>query len=314
MNQFLKKIFFLSLPVLGFILLTFYQADGRTDPFYLRFTTPKQHSCILGTSRAAQGIIPGVIDSSIRHRGMFNYSMTMANSPYGEVYFEAIKKKLISASLDERFDRRRDGLFILEVNPWSISSTAQDPNDASSFREADLFLSKLHLFNVNPNIEYLTRFSSKANINLWNQQSNQMLLHSDGWLEINVAMDSISVYKRTQNKLNTYKTLQPQYNLSQVRLAYLQKTIDYLKDHGQVILVRVPIHPEMYKIENELMPDFDGRMNALSKSEGISYLKFGAEGDNYQFTDGNHLWKESARKFSEDLGARIASERLQKTN
>lgn len=310
MHQFLKKISLISLPVLGFVLLTFWQADGRTDPFYLRFTTPKQHSLILGTSRAAQGILPGVIDSVTGHAGMFNYAMTVANSPYGEVYFESIKEKLISApisaSLDERFDGRRDGMFILEVSPWSISSTSDDPNDASSFREADLFLSKIHFFNVNPNIEYLTRFSSKAYIELWNKKSSAMILNSDGWLEVSVPMDSVSVFTRTVDKLNNYRSVQlPKYHLSELRLDYLKKTIAFLKDYGQVILLRLPVHSEMYAIENDLMPDFDAKMESLTGSKAV-YLNYSKDGAKYQFTDGNHLWKESARDFSVVLGNDIA--------
>ena len=49
MKLFLQRLaLFMLLPGAVFVL-TLYSADGRTDPFYLRFTTPRQSSLILGT-------------------------------------------------------------------------------------------------------------------------------------------------------------------------------------------------------------------------------------------------------------------------
>ena len=63
MNQFLKKIFFISLPVLAISLLTYYQSHDKIDAYYGRFTSPKQKSLIVGSSRAAQGLVPHLLDS-----------------------------------------------------------------------------------------------------------------------------------------------------------------------------------------------------------------------------------------------------------
>ena len=149
-------------------------------------------------------------------RGLFNYAMTLANSPYGKVYFESIKRKLDTSS--------KNGIFILEVNPWSICSETLDPNDESNFREADLFLSKLNCVDCNPNIEYLARHYSDAYINLWRDTYSPLILHPNGWLEVNVSIDYAAVLVNTQTKMNQYRNdVLPKYHFSDVRYEYLKK-------------------------------------------------------------------------------------------
>ena len=56
MNKFLFKIFLLIIFIsLLHIIFSFF-SDGSTDNFYLRLTSKKQNSMILGTSRSAQGV------------------------------------------------------------------------------------------------------------------------------------------------------------------------------------------------------------------------------------------------------------------
>ncbi len=317
MQKFLKKIILLSLPVLGFILVTFWQADGKADGFYLRFTTPKQQSLILGTSRAAQGIMPGVIDSITGKPGMFNYAMTIVHSPYGEVYFESVKKKLIStpisAPLDDRLDNRlddrlgeqlddrHDGLFILEVSPWSISNP-----DEIHFKEANSFVGELHCVDCDPNIEYLMRFYPNQYLHLWRTANILTTLHEDGWLDVEITMAPGGIEDRTKAKMEHYKNnMLPVYKYSETRYSYLKKTIELLQNYGRVFLVRLPVYPEMMDLENILMPDFDEKMEALCENDSAVYLNYGLSGSKYQFTDGNHLWKGSAREFSTQLGTDI---------
>ena len=284
---------------MGFILVTFWQADGKADSFYLRFTTPKQHSLILGTSRAAQGLIPHVIDSVTGEIGMFNYAMTIVHSPYGKVYFESIKKKLDAAGTD--------GVFILEVGPWNISN----PNE-KRFWEASTFVSKLRCVDCKPNIEYLMRFYPYQYLHLWRTGKLLIELHEDGWLDVEITMDPSFVEKRTKDKIDHYKTVMlPAAHYSETRFGYLQKTIALLQNHGRVFLVRLPVYPEMYDLENILMPDFDAKMEALCADGKAQYFNYGADGAEYRFTDGNHLWKGSSEKFSRVLGSRIQSAEMQ---
>src|SRR5690606_38478858 len=154
----------------------------------------------------------------------------------------------------------KDGIFILEVSPWSISSVT---DDESKFREANLFLSKLHCVSCKPNFEYLLRLYSEPFISAWSGANTNIKLNKNGWLEITVSMDSVDVANRSQKKIAQYKNdVLPFYRFSENRCSYLAKTIDFLSKHGKVYLVRVPVYHEMLSLENELMPDFDAKMEA----------------------------------------------------
>ena len=146
MRKFLFKItVFLFFVIMGFFIILYY-ADGSTDAFYIRFTTPKQENLILGNSRAAQGLIPDIFNE-ICNMKIFNFSFTISQSPYGETYFNSIKNKVKKGN--------RAGLFILTVDPWSISSKTKNPNDSANFREVKLCLGNTKNVNSNPNFEYL---------------------------------------------------------------------------------------------------------------------------------------------------------------
>ncbi|MDP6909265.1 MAG: hypothetical protein QF371_07160, partial [Flavobacteriales bacterium] len=194
MNKFLTQVtFFILLVGISFCgILTL--ADGRTDSYYIRFTVPKQNNLLIGSSRAAQGLQPRVL-KEILGIDIFNYAFTARASPYGPVYFESIRKKLNSG--------RSDGIFILDVNPWSISSRTEHPNDSTQFRELDSFVRRTPNVNTNPNFTYL-----KNNLGgnyykiLWNH--SPVFLHQNGWLEVTVPMDSSSIRKRTQLRLKKY--------------------------------------------------------------------------------------------------------------
>ena len=91
---------------------------GGVDAFYGRFASPPAGSLILGTSRAAQGIRPAVL--AARLGGQFegpllNYAFTLTHSPYGPAYLASIRRKLRPEV--------RHGLFIVAVDPWSLSLT-----------------------------------------------------------------------------------------------------------------------------------------------------------------------------------------------
>jgi hypothetical protein len=61
------------------------------------------------------------------NREFFNFSFTIVDSPYGPIYHYAIKRKINENS--------KSSIFILSVDPWSISSTTKNPNDYKNFLE-----------------------------------------------------------------------------------------------------------------------------------------------------------------------------------
>lgn len=306
MKRFLfKSSLFLFLVFTSFLYISSL-ADGNTDPFYLRFTSPKQTSLILGTSRAAQGIQPAVLDATLDEiypeLKTYNFSFTVVHSPYGPVYYQAINKKLDKDT--------KNGLFILAVDPWAISTKSEQPDDTTRFLENELSLATTHFYNLNPNLEYLlenhnTPLASLI-FNKIAEPENQMILKDNGWLEVSIPMKSSVVEERTLEKVEEYKkNMLPYYKFSAVRLQYLAKTINLLRNHGDVYLVRLPVDDRMYALEQKLMPEFDTLLNKLAVENNIAYINFINSRKNYRYTDGNHIEKDSGKRLTADIASAI---------
>ncbi len=292
MKRFIFQLTLFALLVLGAFLFILSRANGKIDPFYLRFTTPQQENLIIGTSRAAQGLQPKVLNSLCQIR-FFNYAFTASHSPFGEIYFNSIQRKLKKGNTP--------GTFIVTVDPWSISSKTDDPNWTSGFRELDSCLANTKFVNSNPNFLYLLNNLGGEYYKALDQRSSQLLLHEDGWLEVSVDMSPVAVEKRLHSKIELYREeMLPHYQFSSVRFEYLRKTIELLNDHGRVFLVRMPVHPKMMEFEQELMPDFDDKIGKISSlTEG--YLNMTKQNQKYEFTDGNHLNKTSGKLVSKEI-------------
>lgn len=270
-------------------MLVLSKADGYSDPFYMRFTTPKQNNLILGTSRSAQSLQPSIINNLLQ-KSFYNYSFTVVHSPYGPTYLNSIKKKLNPST--------KNGIFIVTVDPWAISSNTLNPNDSLNFLENKLCLANTSLVNIKPNFKYLLQNLKGKYYTILTANRGSMYLHNDGWLEVSIPMDSISIKDRLDTKIKDYRSNSlPFYNFSTTRLKYLEKTIDLLKKHGKVYVVRLPVHPEIYKIDQELIPDLNEKLFPIT---GIAdgYLDMTNENHLYQYTDGNHLHKESGKLVS----------------
>lgn len=294
MNKFIIKTFAFSFIILIIFFWICSKANGYTDPFYIRFTTPKQNSLILGTSRAAQGLQPKVFNA-VLNKNILNYSFTVAHSPFGATYLSSIRKKVNPKS--------KNGTFIITVDPWSLSSFTKTPDDSLSFRELKLALKNTPFVNVNPNIIYLINNWNKKYYEIIANKKSKMFLHKDGWLEVNINLDSIDVVKNIDNKAKTYREkMLPKAQFSKTRFSYLKKTINFLKNHGNVYLVRLPIHPKIMQIENELMPNFNNDIKeALALTNG--YLDLTYKNNDFSYTDGNHLHKTSGKIVSEIIAS-----------
>lgn len=295
MKQFLIQIL-IFLGLLGALCFAvFCQADGTTDDFYSRFASPKQTSLILGSSRAAQGLDPAMMNEVLNRNDIYNYSFSIAHSPYGPAYLESVKRKTKPDA--------KNGIFILTVDPWSISCELDKPEDSLVFGELDLAVAKTKIVDMHPNIPYLLAFYDKSYINLLLKRKDPTsFLHKTGWLEINVPMGSAIVAQRVKDKIEHYEKNNLQNIMSSfVRLNYLSKTITFLQQHGTVYLIRLPVHPGILNVENRFTPDFNQKMDSLVKNLNVKYLSFEKEGDKYIYTDGNHLHKSSAKKISKEI-------------
>jgi hypothetical protein len=305
--------------VLGGLGLVVGLSNGYVDPFYARFASPPAGSLIVGTSRAAQAVKPSVLVA--RLAGHFtgpwlNYAFTLGESPYGPGYLSSIKRKLAP--------NVRGGIFVLAVDPWSLSlpkdvQHAQGPYTPAPclqgeppviFPEASSMVSQVASVSQSPNIDYLVHYLHKPLYQfLMDIDSTQIIerLHHDGWLEVALPRTSISpalVRGRTAAKMVTYRALAANNRFAETRFCYLTQLIDLLQPHGRVLLVRVPTGPEMAALEQEYQPDFDKRLTALAAQKRIPYLNYLAQP--YPTNDGNHITRGAAEQFSQRLANDIA--------
>ena len=286
----------------GFFIL--YNAGPHTDYFYNRFAQPKAPSLIAGSSRAAQGIIPSVIDSTLAPTPytppLFNYAFTIHNSPYSPCYFEALKKK---------FDGDEGGLFILTVEPFMLSNFKKNFSDEDeSFDECDLPPSNMYFVDVKPNIEYFLRNSLGDFGKLVHTDDAQYAtyLHNDGWLEVNFPFDTALFRRNTSDKLAFYVEHHVSNKIySPGRWDALRQTIEYFSNFGKVVLVRIPVDPQMARIEQDFAPRFDDRIHKLTRETHTAYLNYQYLNAALYYNDGNHLHKSSARKFTAILAKDI---------
>ena len=270
---------------------------GQVDAFYGRFTSPQAGALILGTSRTAQGIQPAVL--ATRLSGQFdgpllNYAFTLTHSPYGPAYLRSIQRKLRPAV--------RHGLFILAVDPWSLSLTGPE----GAFPEDKSFIGQLQQVSQNPNLSYLTRYQTKPFYRLLLDYATATeRLHSDGWLEVRISTDSAQVRARTARKLQDYRLLAASQHLSAGRLQALRQTIQFLQLHGRVRLVRLPIGLALLQLERVYQPGFDHLMRQTAASLAVPYLDYSAQP--YATTDGNHLQRAASTTFSQRLAQDLDS-------
>ncbi|OHX65549.1 hypothetical protein [Flammeovirga pacifica] len=293
-------IFKTSLFCLASIIITcclIFTIDGRSDPFYLRFTTKKQSSLILGTSRAAQGIVPSIFRDSL-NIDIYNYAFTVGHSPYGPVYLESIKKKLDT--------KNKNNIYILAVDPWAISSWCEEPDNINQFRENKLCLSYINNVNSLPNFEFIYNYDQSP-YNLFLKKT-KMLLHTDGWLEVEINKSEISNSSRLKKEETYRQEHLPRTKFSTVRFQYLQKTINYLNQFGEVYLVRIPIHDKILQIENDLNFDFNEKITLLKGYK--NYYDFTLIRNQFLFTDGNHLHRSSSKDFSKILVSTLIKDNL----
>lgn len=286
----------------GITAIYFSKDRGYFDGYYMRIISPRKHSLILGTSRAAQGITPAILEKKLSKSNfglpVLNFAFTIAHSPYGPAYLRIVKEKLMEDT--------KNGLFILAVDPWSISNNLKTEGPDSTTREDKLELYQLHDYNCNPNVEYVVKNNDRLGYMLLDRDK-QVFLHADGWLEIKVPNDVKSTRERTARKIKEYKKNAEDFAPSAIRKEYLRKTIQFLKEHGTVFLVKIPVSNAIRKIEAERFPMFDAEIEKLSAELQVKFFNFSASDSSFIYVDGNHLNRNEAKKFTNILADSILS-------
>ena len=298
----MKKFLIKLIPyVFGLIILHLFwstYADGNTDENYRRFTVENSNNMIIGDSRSAQGIIPQILSENINDSQFFNFSFNIAESPYGTIYLEAIKKRIDKHT--------KEGIFIVSVNPWSIT-TIRNPDDKEYFSEEEVScLRNMHFYDLKINYEYLIKNYNKSWYFLYRDSEksgirSKSYLHKNGWLEINIDMDSTEVEKRFVTKIKDYQEYAKSKKISKTRTDALKETIKFLQEHGKVFLVRLPTSKSIVEIEKNTYPESDVIFTKLSSELNVKYFNFLNEYADYQYTDGNHLYKESSKILTKKI-------------
>lgn len=310
MRKFILNLLLFSILIGAAISSVFILANGNTDPYYLKLTTPTQQSMIVGTSKAAQGLQPSIFNEIIypdKQKHFYNFSFSLDDSPFGPVYLQSIQKKLAPDT--------KDGIFVVTVDPWSLSGGENEIADTLQFRDANGCLSGLYSVTMNPNVFYLLNSYSYSYYQILVNYKFQKreFLKKDGWLEIRGPMDSLSVAKRTDGKVAYYKeTMLNTYKYSPLRFEYLERTIAFLKKHGQVYIVRIPVTEGIFLVDDLFMPDFDLKMEQLSVKYDAPYLNYRNRPHVYDYTDGNHLYKTSGAVVSAEIANWILEEQAKK--
>ena len=300
MKRFIIKIFIFSFFPLVTLFGIFLLENGTSDPFYQRFITDEKKSLIIGTSRAAQGIQPKILNTILGLEGknqIFNYSFTLMHSPFGKIYQKSIMKKLIKEDYN-------NGIFIVSIDPWTISSNKKNPNDEDLFSEKNRFLDNISEVNGEVNLHYLMEYYENPyyEILLRRLVYSPTKLHEDGWLEISFKT-KINHYSRVLKEKKTQYLNNLNYNsFSEERFKAFLEIIQELDKKGKVYLVRLPVDPEILKIDNSLIPDFNELIERVAKEKNCPYLDLTPLSDKFEYTDGNHLLSKSGTEVSKIIG------------
>ncbi|MGG5208992.1 hypothetical protein ACQWU4_08585 [Chryseobacterium sp. MIQD13] len=304
MKKFLFKISFYIIVIIAVLLWLGSYADGNTDDNYRHFTGPKPSNMIMGDSRGSQALVPDVLDGKFKNRKFDNFSLNLTESPYGQIYLEAIKRKINPDT--------KDGIFILTVDPWNVS-TGKDVKDAKDYTENVSALADMHFYDMAPNYEYLLKHFPKSWVNIYNDREavgrSNTYLHKNGWMEVTVDINPVDLKKREDSKIVQYKEFAGNQKISQYRLDALQDIIKYLKSKGTVYIVRIPGFQGIMDIENAYSPDFSEIIGSIAKKNGVKFLDFSPQHNKYIYTDGNHMYKESGKVFTAQIADSILSDK-----
>ena len=197
------------------------------------------------------------------------------------------------------------------VNPWSIATIGKELENPDTFREKGNFIDRTYWVDLKPNIEYLLESYQARNVdiilNKFKRGTYQTFFVTDeGWLQVTIESDMISISERTKNKMASYREKLKDYGgFSSLRMDYLEKIINLFQEHGSVVMVRLPVNDEMLNMEMQLMPDFDEKMANLSKTFKIPYINFISDRNDYSYTDGHHLDIKSSEELTKVLAERI---------
>lgn len=310
-QTFIIKIFILtSLLICTYYFFAHKLANSFVDDNYCKFTKETQ-SIIVGMSRAHDGISPSVLKAELSTKNIdlpiLNFAIERSQSPYGEVYLNAIKKKIKP--------KTKNGIFILSVTPGNFFISERLNNDKEIFKiDKKTIVGKVNNLNIHPNYEYIRKcFSNSLYRGLYfNDYRITTVIHDDGWKEFKLQSNSYKISdqdikKWTKETIEGYQAINnnvPQKK-SEYRMNSFIKTIKYLKNHGKVFLTRLPINEKLLEFENMIDPNFNKEMKQIALDYEIEYFDYSNQGNKFGTYDGSHLYSNGAIEFTKELAKEI---------
>lgn len=283
-------------------MYAYFHLLAREDWVFTKFASPPSPSLILGSSRGLQGLRPEVFNASDLGfaKSMYNFCFTVLPTKYGPAYFRQIVAKVQPGT--------RDGLFILDVAPLSLANdTGSALNDTGSFVENSTYMNLRNGVSGPFRFEYLIKyFIDPYYTLLWSKALSRrlpMAVSTEGWLDVRPPpMDSVSLDRRIRAKVrNQVQEHLSRQAFSERRASYLALIIAYLSERGKVIVVRLPVAPELLAAENEYFPAFDSLLAAMASHLPFRYINLTQSDLRNRTIDGNHLHRDAARAASKML-------------
>jgi hypothetical protein len=303
-GKFIRKLFIVALIAIAAHAAMIPLVDGTALIYFYKCSSPRQHSLIIGTSRASQAVMPAVLKDSLGI-DILNFAFNGSTSPYGSVYSHAIEEKLVE-------DSSTPGLFILSVDPWSLRIMTDSLTGEEEFPEEKQILNKLYFFNGYPNIEYIAKDYNQSWGNIaysrWRKNSS-ITGHEDGWIEVMRTLDSTEIETRTKGKAEGFRKSLRESSIAQYRVDEMTKLISRLNNRGKVYLVRLPVSETIFEIEQDFYPAFDSLITSIADSFGVPYLNMQPLQTEMVFNDGHHINRTYAPKCSAMIASWIKSKR-----
>jgi hypothetical protein len=292
MKKFLVRLLVFSILISSIILFLLHRYGGYVDYFYNKCASPRQSAIIIGDSRSFQGLQPSVFNDNLSKDfdlPMYNFSFTLAQVSYGESLLNGIKAKINA--------KTKNGLFVLSVHPYILSQRDKDDFEKGIYFEESFPPGNMKYLAMNPNIEYFFKnydyFHFKAVIR------KNSIVHNDGWLEeYNLPKDTATLSEWKKNQIKLYGGFKSKWKKSNYRIEQLSQTIKFLKNHGTVVLVRMPCSTNIVAIEKEYWHDFNSNITKVASENKVQYMDFTKNSSEYKTYDGVHLDKVGGQKFT----------------
>ncbi|MEG1980018.1 MAG: hypothetical protein RR060_04795 [Victivallaceae bacterium] len=256
---------------------------------------------ILGDSRTYIGLSPFEIATEVPGSAI---NLGYDSGGLNEELFKWVNSKRLRQIGEHR-------VVIMGISPYSLSTEARQNLNFNKYRRmvastpemTDKYglgkvlrqlLMPINLFGVSA-AGVQTNKKSDPN------SKEERIFYDNGWNEWRSELKA----ERVKEAPLEYEYI---FNATQVDNQSLNEVYDWTRrwseDGVMVIGVRMPLTPELLKVENEKSGFDEATFRREFEAAGGKYLTFSPEG--YLLFDGSHLEAESARRFSTGLGKTIA--------